>query len=181
VKLGINEDEMMELIKNNKPHLSQNFGIGNGFKIIDEPVFHSDESSSDNYNRKLKVNFQKTIMKTTYILVERTPDGNGNRDSENEIAVSTDREALEKYCETTLHSKLGKKKNMWATYYEIKISKMVVLSDMKTFPTDSEIQKEVSGNWSPSDNMEYVSGYERGFESGCEFTREFVEYKKRED
>ena len=57
VKLGLNEDEMMELIKNNKPHLSQNFGISNGFKIIDEPVFHSDESSGDNYNRKLKVNF----------------------------------------------------------------------------------------------------------------------------
>ena len=116
-------------------------------------------------------------MKTTYILVERTPDGNGNRDSENEIAVSTDREALEKYCETTLHSKLGKKKNMWATYYEIKISNIIVLSDMNSFPTETEIEKEINGNWSPSDG-EYEDGWNKGFESGSEFTKEFVEYKK---
>lgn len=68
-------------------------------------------------------------MKTTYILVEITPDGNGNRDFENEIAVSTDREALEKYCETDLYSVVGKnKKNMWATYYAIKVSKLIIIN-----------------------------------------------------
>lgn len=69
-------------------------------------------------------------MKTTYILVERTPDGNGQVEyHETEIAVSTDRDTLVKYCKTELHSDIGRKKdNMWATYYEIGVSKLLVLT-----------------------------------------------------
>jgi hypothetical protein len=68
-------------------------------------------------------------MSVTYILVERTPDGNGQvAYHETEIAVSTDRESLEKYCETTMYSKVGKKDNMWATYYEIIPSKLLIVN-----------------------------------------------------
>jgi hypothetical protein len=57
LELGLSENELLEILKKNIPSLSQGFGISNGFKMIDEPEFHSDESSSDNYNRSLKVNF----------------------------------------------------------------------------------------------------------------------------
>ena len=111
-------------------------------------------------------------MATTYILVERTPDGNGLRDWENEIAVSTDREALEKYCETTIGSKLNDRSDFWAKYYEIKTSSIVVLPDMKAFPTDKDIQEEIRDYWFPSMDANHFDEYERGFESGCEFVKD---------
>jgi len=65
-----------------------------------------------------------------YILLEVTPDGNGVKDIEKQIAVSTDRLKLEKYCYDTFNVLLWKScmKFTWDAYYVIEETEINIVS-----------------------------------------------------
>jgi hypothetical protein len=55
--LGLDEESLTKILSDKNIHLHKDFGIGDGFKLIEEPEIRSDESNVDNYYRDLQVNF----------------------------------------------------------------------------------------------------------------------------
>ena len=69
-----------------------------------------------------------------YKLVKIIPDGNGVKDKREDIAISTDKEKLSKYCKTTFGKEIEESQNStqvknfsWDGWYVIIPSNIVIL------------------------------------------------------
>ena len=63
------------------------------------------------------------------IEVDPTPGGCGLPNSRTVKAVSSSYQTLVDYCKETFDSPIGEKKDMWAVYYEIKNSNIVIVQE----------------------------------------------------
>jgi hypothetical protein len=62
------------------------------------------------------------------MLVKITPDGNGMRDTENQIAISNEEQKLKDYCKEVFGLPTGKpKKFSWDAYYVIEETEIEII------------------------------------------------------